>query len=100
MDLQEFIPVEIFCLHHNIEVSFITSLQEFDLIEVVVTGHERYLPINEMAEVERIIRLHRDLDINTEGVDVILQLLKKIKTMQYEMDILKSKLKLYDADIL
>jgi len=96
MDIQEFIPLDVFCRHHGIAVAFMVTLHEFSLIEVVEDNSEKYIPISQLPEVEKIIRLHNDLAINTEGVDVVLHLLQKIKTMQQEMALLKSKLRLYE----
>jgi len=98
MDMQEFIPVKVFCLYHNIELSFISSLQEFNLIEVIDANHEKYLRASQLPEAEKIIRLHHDLAINTEGVDVVLHLLQKIKTMQQEIQLLKNKLGAFDTE--
>ena len=46
MDTKEFISVELFCLHHDVEITFINSLQEFDLIEVVQLNQEDYIHLH------------------------------------------------------
>ncbi len=98
MDTKELIPIEIFCLHHSVEISFINSLHEFDLIEVVQVNEEKYIPVSQLLEVEKIIRLHNDLRINTEDIDIVIHLLQKIKKMQIKIELLKSKLGIHETE--
>ena len=45
-----------------------------------------------------MIRLHYELGINLEGIDVIYNLLKQIDHLQSELEIAKNKLNFYDFD--
>jgi hypothetical protein len=85
-----------FCLHHNIEVSFIQSLQEYGLVEITTSQEGSFITINQLGEVEKLMRLHYDLNINFEGIDAITHLLKKLQSMEDEMLRLKNKLRLYE----
>ena len=42
------------------------------------------------------MRLHYELDINFEGMDAIINLLKKLQEAEEEMRRLKNKLRLYE----
>ena len=97
MEMQEFIPIDIFCRQHGIEISFISSLHEFGLIEVMKVDEAECIPINQLVDAEKLVRLHDDLEINLEGIDVITHLLKRINEMQGEIQLLKNKLSLYEA---
>ncbi len=99
MEMQEFIPIDIFCRQHGIEISFIISLQEFGLIEVMKVEEAECIPLSQLVEAEKMVRLHGDLEINLEGIDVISHLLQKVKDMQTEIQILKNRLLLYEATI-
>jgi hypothetical protein len=99
MDTQDYIPVEVYCRHYHVEVSFVTSLNEFRLIELVRLEETDYIPIGELLELEKLTRLHNDLELNSEAIDVTMHLLKKIKAMRTEIESLKSKLRLYEDDI-
>lgn len=99
MEIQEFIPIDIFCRQHGIEISFISSLQEFGLIEVMKVEEAECIPLSQLVEAEKIVRLHGDLEINLEGIDVITHLLQKVKDMQTEIQILKNRLRLYEVTI-
>ncbi len=96
MEYTEFVPVTIFCSHHSIEVSFITALQDYNLIEIINKDKEDYIPVHQLTEAERLVRLHNELNINTEGLDAVFHLLQKMKDMQHEMEILKNRLRFYE----
>ncbi len=49
-----------------------------------------------IPQVEKIMRLHFDLNINLEGIDVIINLLQQIETLQEEITQLKRRLSLYE----
>ncbi|MBL0308754.1 MAG: chaperone modulator CbpM [Bacteroidetes bacterium] len=96
METQDYIPVEIFCQQYSVEVSFISSLQAYGLIEIVQQDEAEFIAVSQLAEAEKIMRLHHDLQINTEGLDVVIHLLQKIESMKREMALLKSKLSIYE----
>ena len=96
MEMRDYIAVEVFCRYHNTEVTFISTLQEYDLIEIISVDDAQYIPLHQLSEVEKMLRLRNDLNINTEGIDVVYRLLQKINAMQQEMDMLRSRLRLYE----
>jgi hypothetical protein len=96
MQEENLISANEFCLHHNIEISFIQSLQEYGLVEITTSQEGRFITINQLGEVEKLMRLHYDLNINFEGIDAITHLLKKLQSMEDDMLRLKNKLRLYE----
>lgn len=98
MEMNEFIPIELFCQQHNIEISFVRSLQEFGLIEITMVNEAHCIKSNQLVEAEKLVRLHDDLELNLEGIDVVTHLLLKIKEMQNEIRVLKTKISLYEPD--
>ena len=98
METRDLILIEHFCTNHDIEFSFIDSLQAFGLIEVVVHEDNKYLQQEQLKDVEKMMRMHYDLDINMEGIDVISHLLKRIDTLQYELRVTQNKLRLYENE--
>lgn len=85
MEKDELIPAEDFCIYHNIEYSFIDSLEDSGLIQVTSVEHSTYIPLEEIQKLEKFVRLHYDLDINIEGIETINHLLEKIESMQKEI---------------
>lgn len=98
MDTENFIPVATFCYHHKIEISFITSLQEHGLIDIVMVEEKECIPIEHLVEVEKFVRLHNELEINTQGIDAIYQLLQRINEMRDEINFLKNRLRIYEGE--
>lgn len=79
MQTDDLILAEELCSHYKVELSFISSLQQFGLIEVTSVEEAAYVPQRELQKLEQIARLHYDLDINLEGIDAISHLLDRIK---------------------
>ena len=84
-----------FCTHHHVELNFIYSLQEYGLIELINSEGNEYFSADQLNELERIVRLHSDLNVNMEGIDVVLHLLKQLETAQQEANELRNQLKFY-----
>jgi hypothetical protein len=95
MQEQQLIPLHELCLHHNIEATFIQSLEAYGLIELTTIEEHSFLPSSQLTELEKMTRLHYDLDINLEGIDVIHHLLNKLEDAQEEICRLKTKFKFY-----
>lgn len=98
MQTENFISADEFCIYHNIEFSFIKNLEDFGLIEVKSFEDTGYIHEDELEKLERMLRLHNDLQINMEGIDTITHLLDRINGMQEEIRTLKNKLRLYEED--
>jgi hypothetical protein len=87
------ILIETLCTHYEVEVSFIESLSDLGLIEVHTIEHTRYMPEEKVGQLERMIRLHQELDINPEGIDVILNLLERVDHLNHELAEAKNALR-------
>ena len=96
MEMDDYIPITVFCNNQGVETKIINSLQDFGLLEVTIINEASYIHLNQLAEAERVLRLLSDLEINMEGIDVITHLLKRIHGMQLEIMQLKNKLRLYE----
>ena len=94
--MENYIAANRFCIHHQVEYSFLEALQQHGLIEIVIIEegpciHEESLPI-----LEKMVRMHYDLDINIEGIETINHLLEQIQHMQEKINSLQNKLSLYE----
>ncbi len=98
MKTERLIPVDQFCSHYNIEFSFIDSLHEYGLVQLTKVEETRYIFMEQIGELERMMRLHYDLDINIEGIDAIFQLLKRVDQLHDELRTTKNRLRLYEAE--
>ena len=95
MQEHELVSAQEFCSHHRVEMNFIYSLREYGLIEVVNNEGSDYLSTDQLNELEKIVRLHYELNVNMEGIDVILHLLKQLETAHEEANELKNQLRFY-----
>jgi len=96
MQQEEFMAADQFCEVYKVEASFINSLQEFGLIEVSVLEEKRFIDVSRIRELEKLIRLHYDLDINIPGIEAILHLLQRVNDLQGEISVLKNRLRRYE----
>lgn len=96
MDNIKLISLTQFCKHYKVPSTFINALYEYELIEIIETEKENFLKVTELNEVEKMMRLHYDLDINLEGIDAIYNLLKQVETLQGEIVTLKNRLRFYN----
>jgi hypothetical protein len=95
--MKNLIPAVEFCASHNIEVSFIRSLQQTGLIEISSVEETIYIHESQLQDLERIIHLYFELDINLEGIETINHLLRRINYMQDEITSLRNRLRLYET---
>ena len=98
MNTDKLIRIEYFCEQYNIEFSFVHALQEIGLINLIVNEDAHYLATEDLGEVEKLIRMHYELGINLEGIDVISNLLKQISDLQQELNVAKNKLRLLNLE--
>ncbi len=90
MDTKQWIRLEVICTSYEIESSFIDSLYEYGLLEIVEEENARFIDPMHLSDLERMIRLHYDLGVNIEGLDTIRHLLERIETLQQEVLDLKN----------
>lgn len=96
MGKHNLVLVETLCVHYEIEVSFVQQLDEIGLLELILEAEEKYIREEQLADLEKMIRLHRELDLNLEAIDVVFNLLQKVEMMQGELGVLKNRLKVYE----
>ena len=94
--MNDLIRAEEFCRGHQLEVAYLYSLQEFGLIEVVSTDSQVFIRRDELPRLEKIVVFHRELQVNLEGIDVIMNLLERVTRMQDEVTQLRNRLKRYE----
>jgi hypothetical protein len=96
MKTENLIAIEEICTNHNIEFSFIRSLQETGLIELLTIKEVTFIEIDQLPLLEKCIEFHYILDINLEGIETIHHLLRQISTLQKEVNTLKNRLQFYE----
>lgn len=96
MSDEEIIPLETFCSYYNVELSFVETLESYGLISLSYREQQRFILLQELAELEKYSRLYYDLNINVPGIEALKHLLEKIDQLHQETENLKTRLRLYE----
>lgn len=92
----EYITITEFCTSHNIESDFIMALADEGLIHVTIIESSRNISMDQLSDLEMYTRWKYQMGIGPEAIDVIRNLLQRMKEMRHEIDHLKSRLSLYE----
>ena len=92
MKTENFITIQQICRHYKIPESFISALNEYDLIEITSIQNVPSIDKLQIENIEKMMRLHYELDINFEGMDVVFNLLKKVESLNNNIIELYNKL--------
>jgi hypothetical protein len=98
METEYLIAIDEFCSSHNIEISFISSLQQSGLIEITTIKESAFIEADQLQQLEKFVRLYYELDINLEGIETINYLLHRINSMQDEITTLRNRLRIYETE--
>lgn len=98
MKEQYLISTQTLCSHYDIEISFIDALNKMGLIQIKIVEQDQFIHQDQISDIEKIIRLHNELNVNLEGIDVVFNLLEKERELRNELNILKNRLRLYEND--
>lgn len=96
MATENLIEATVFCTYHEIEYSFISSLEEHGLIHLSLVNEQRFIPNDQLQQLEKMIRLYHDLDVNVAGIEVIVNVLQRVEELQQQNTNLKNRLRLYE----
>ncbi len=96
MNLDKLIATEELCERYSVEHTFIRSLNSSGLLEVITVEKREYVHCDKMADFEKMLRLHYDLEINLEGLEAIKHLLEKLNDLKKENLALRNRLEIYE----
>lgn len=96
MDETTYILVREFCSHHHLDMTFMELLQQHGLIEISHLEEGDSFPADEVGHLEKMIRLHQELNIHPEDLDIVSDLLDQLESLQGKMDKIKSQLDFFE----
>lgn len=91
-----YISITQICEGHQIEPQFIHQLHREGLVEIHQVDNQEVLTEDQVIAVEKMIRMHYQLDINIQGIEAITHLLGQVNDLQHEIQSLRSRLKRYE----
>ena len=86
---KELILLKEYCEKSCVEPDFLMRLENEGLIETEIHNDGHYLATSQLSSLEMFTRLYYDLSINIEGIDVINNLLQKMRDMERELSVLR-----------
>lgn len=96
MNLKPYIPLETVCTHYQIELTFVQRLGEMELIEFHTVDQLVCIHEDHLTDLERLLRLQRDLHLELDSMDVVLHLVQKVEQLQAELARLEARLRIYE----
>ena len=96
MITENYVDIQSLCFHYEVEQSLFDELSDYGLIEIALYESRPSIALENISEVEKIIRLYHELHMNMEGIDVVCNLLKKIVNLQHELADARNKLRFYE----
>lgn len=96
MQQADLIVVTEFCTHYHVDFSFLHSLKQHGLIDIITIEGTGFIHADQLQYLEKLVRLHYHMDINIEGIETITHLLQRINNMQHQIASLKCRLDLYE----
>ena len=96
MSKENFIPINKLCKLYKVEMSFFSNLNEIGLIQITTIEQSHYVEQDKINDIEKMVRIHRDLGLNIEGIDIVFNLLQKIDDLENEIITIKNRLRFYE----
>lgn len=92
----ELITITEYCRHHHTDITLLEAMADNGLISVVIVDGQPCISYDQLREIESYVHLHDELNVNIEGIDTIRHLLIRMKQLQQEVALLKSRLSRYE----
>ena len=92
MSIQKYIRITDFCKGHALQESFLYELHEVELIEILEVEHQPVIRQSQLDRLERLVRLHLDLEISPQGLLAVDHLLDRMEALQEEVLELRRRL--------
>ena len=96
MSKENLISVQQLCEYYQVEISFFSELHDFGIIDMITIENSHFIYEDKVSVLEKVVRMQKDLNINLEGIDTVLNLLVKINDLQTELNTVKNRLRLYE----
>ena len=96
METEQLIAMQVYCAKEGLEASFVEALFERGLIRITTIKEQRFVEPEHLPRIEKLARMHYDLQINLEGLEAISHMLERMENLQLEMRNLQQRLDIYE----
>ena len=83
--MKNYITIKELAAFHEIDEGYLMEFIHFGIISVKKQKTNLEIHLDDVEELERAIRLRRDLEVNLQGVDIICRLRTRIVELQREL---------------
>ncbi|GAB2572661.1 chaperone modulator CbpM [Spirosoma areae] len=90
------ISISEFCVYHHVGIAFIQTLEERGLVETITVEQAVYVQPEQLPLLEKFVRLHQDLSIHPDDLDVVSELLERVENLQHQVTQLQNRLIFYE----
>jgi chaperone modulatory protein CbpM len=90
MDIR-YITVREFSGFHEVETRLVNSFLEFGIVECHYQNEEPCIAETDIEDIEAALRLHLELEVNLEGIDIILHMRRQLLNLQQRLSALDSQ---------
>lgn len=92
----KYITIKDFADFHQVTTTLVREFADFGLIEISQIKAKPCIVSKNLDKCESAIRLHRDLSVNKEGIEIILEMRERHAEMQKELMLLKHQIKKHE----
>lgn len=96
MSAQPLIPASDFCAYHRLDIDFVYSLEQRGLIELSIVEQTVYLHPDQLGQLEKLTRLHRELSVHVDDLDIVAHLLERVERLQEQVTTMRNRLTFYE----
>lgn len=82
MSSTKYIQLQKVIQFHGISRREVEEWAEYEFFQIHTESDEEWIHEEELEQIEQVIRLYRDLGVNSPGIDIILRLTHKLKHLQ------------------
>lgn len=82
MSTSNYIELRKIIQFHGVSRKEVEEWTEYEFFHIHTEADEEWIPEDQLDKVERVIRLYRDLGVNSPGIDIILRLTTKLEKLQ------------------
>jgi hypothetical protein len=97
MQTEHLISIQEYCRYHHLEVTFVQTLEQRGLIQIITVDQSLYVQPEQIAQLEKFTRLHQELAIHADDLDVVSDLLERLEDMQKQIVYLQNRLAFYES---
>ena len=96
MDQQTYLTLKELAKACRLDLEIIRQYEEFGLFPTSPSPEPGHYAAHEVRHLELLHRLHHELDINLEGIEVIIRMRQQLEYLQRETDHLRRQIEAYE----